>query len=127
METTAKTVDDAKAEALDQLGVAADEAEFDVLEEPRPGLFGRVRGTARVRARVRPTPVRPKNDRRRSSKRGGGKKLAESRSSNRSDRGGQRSESPAASPASDISPETADVDGAAAPAAAVADGSGSTN
>jgi len=51
--------------ALDQLGVGADEAEFDVLEEPRPGLFGRSRGEARLRARVRPTPVRPKQERRR--------------------------------------------------------------
>src|SRR3712207_8365002 len=32
--------------------------------EPRPGLFGRVRGEARVRARVRPTHPRPKLDRR---------------------------------------------------------------
>jgi spoIIIJ-associated protein len=65
VETTAKTVDAAREAALDQLGVAGDEAEFDVLEEPRPGLFGRVRGQARVRARVMPTPVRPKQERRR--------------------------------------------------------------
>ena len=45
-------------------GSALDDAEFEVLEEPRPGLFGRVRGEARVRARVQPTPVRPKQDRR---------------------------------------------------------------
>jgi spoIIIJ-associated protein len=49
---------------LDQLGVAAEDAEFEVLEEPRTGLFGRVRGEARVRARVRPATVRPKQDRR---------------------------------------------------------------
>ncbi len=65
VETTAKTVDAAREAALDQLGVAGDEAEFDVVEEPRPGLFGRVRGQARVRARVKPTPVRPKQERRR--------------------------------------------------------------
>lgn len=64
VETTAKTIDEAKDRALDQLGVAADEAEFEVLEEPKSGLFGRVRGEARVRARVRPTAVRPKQDRR---------------------------------------------------------------
>jgi spoIIIJ-associated protein len=34
------------------------------LEEPRPGLFGRIRGEARVRARVRPTAPRPKAERR---------------------------------------------------------------
>jgi len=72
VETTAKTVEAAKDEALDQLGVAADEAEFDVIEEPKAGLFGRVRGEARVRARVKPTPVRPKQERRRRS--GGRKK-----------------------------------------------------
>lgn len=69
VETTAKTVDDAKSAALDRLGVAADEAEFDVVEEPKPGLFGRTRGEARVRARVKPATVRPKNDRRRKSSR----------------------------------------------------------
>ncbi len=68
VETTAKTIDAAREAALDQLGVAADEAEFDVIEEPRPGLFGRVRGEARLRARVRPAQVRPKQERRRRSK-----------------------------------------------------------
>ena len=67
-ETTAKTIEAAREAALDQLGVAADEAEFDVIEEPRPGLFGRVRGEARLRARVRPAQVRPKQERRRRSK-----------------------------------------------------------
>ncbi|MGH9272672.1 MAG: Jag N-terminal domain-containing protein, partial [Ilumatobacteraceae bacterium] len=65
METTAKSVDEAKELALDELGVTADDAEFEILETPRPGLFGRIRGEARVRARVRPTPVRPKQERRR--------------------------------------------------------------
>ncbi len=64
VETTAKTVEEAKNQALDQLGVAEDDAEIVVLDEPRPGLFGRVRGEARVRARVRPTTPRPKLDRR---------------------------------------------------------------
>ena len=64
VETTAKTLEEAKDLALDRLGVAADEAEFEVLEEPRAGLFGRLRGEARVRARVMPTAVRPKQDRR---------------------------------------------------------------
>jgi spoIIIJ-associated protein len=64
VETTGKSLDQAMDLALDQLGVAADDAEFEVLEEPRTGLFGRVRGEARVRARVRPATVRPKQDRR---------------------------------------------------------------
>lgn len=65
VETTAKTLDEAKELALDRLGVAADEAEFEILEEPRAGLFGRMRGEARVRARVMPAAVRPKQERRR--------------------------------------------------------------
>jgi spoIIIJ-associated protein len=64
VETSGKSLVEAKDRALDQLGVAADEAEFDVLEEPRAGLFGRMRGEARVRARVRPAAVRPKQERR---------------------------------------------------------------
>ena len=64
VETTGKSLDEAKDEALDRLGIGADDAEFEVLEEPRSGLFGRTRGVARVRARVRPAAVRPKQDRR---------------------------------------------------------------
>ncbi|MGE0877411.1 MAG: RNA-binding cell elongation regulator Jag/EloR [Acidimicrobiia bacterium] len=64
VEVTATTVDEAKDRALDQLGVDESDAEFEILEEPRPGLFGRMRGEARVRARVRPTTPRPKAERR---------------------------------------------------------------
>lgn len=73
IETTAKTVEAAKEAALDQLHVDESDAEFEILEEPRPGLFGRLRGEARVRARVRPVQPRPKvdrRDRRRPSRRG---------------------------------------------------------
>lgn len=63
VETTGKTVDEAKEAALDQLGVHEDDAEFEIVEEPRTGLFGRTRGEARVRARVRPTAPRPKTER----------------------------------------------------------------
>lgn len=64
VETTAETIEEAKNLALDQLGVAEDDAEFEVIEEPKQGLFGRTRGEARVRARVRPTTPRAKADRR---------------------------------------------------------------
>jgi spoIIIJ-associated protein len=64
VETTGKTIDEAKDAALDQLGVDEQDAEFEVIEEPRAGLFGRTRGEARVRARVRPTQPRPKVERR---------------------------------------------------------------
>lgn len=49
---------------MDQLGVDEQDAEFEVLEEARFGLFGRLRSEARVRARVRPTKPRPKEERR---------------------------------------------------------------
>ena len=62
--TTGKTVEEAKERALDQLGVDVSDAEFEVLEEPKAGLFGRLKGEAKVRARVRPAPVRQKLDRR---------------------------------------------------------------
>lgn len=68
VETTGKTLEEAREAALDQLGVGDDEAEFDILEEPKAGLFGRTRGQARLRARVKPTPARPKQERRRRSK-----------------------------------------------------------
>jgi len=63
VETTGRTVDEAKDAALDQLGVDESDAEFVVVSEPRPGLFGRMRGEARVRARVKPTSPRPKRGR----------------------------------------------------------------
>jgi spoIIIJ-associated protein len=65
VETPGRTVEEAKDAALDQLGVSEDDAEFEVLEEARSGLFGRLRNEARVRARVRPATPRPKDDRRR--------------------------------------------------------------
>ncbi|WP_208029364.1 RNA-binding cell elongation regulator Jag/EloR [Rhabdothermincola sediminis] len=70
METTGRTVDEAKDRALDQLGVDLSDAEFEVIEEPKAGLFGRIRREARVRARVKPTQPRPKTDRRERRRRG---------------------------------------------------------
>ena len=65
VETTGRTIEEAKNIALDQLGVAEDDADFEVVDEPKPGLFGRTRGEARVRARVRPTSPRGKGGERR--------------------------------------------------------------
>jgi spoIIIJ-associated protein len=68
VETTGKDITEAKELALDQLGVDEQDAEFEVLEEPRTGLFGRTRGAARIRARVVPKAPRPKQERRRRSR-----------------------------------------------------------
>jgi spoIIIJ-associated protein len=64
VETTGKSIEEATDRALAHLGVHRDDAEVEVLEEPKAGLFGRVRGEARVRARVRPSGPRPKRSRR---------------------------------------------------------------
>jgi len=75
---TAATVEDAKTLALDQLGVAPEDADIEVLEEPKPGLFGRLRGEATVRARVRPTMVRDTGSRRERGGRNGERSRADS-------------------------------------------------
>jgi spoIIIJ-associated protein len=61
VEVTGRTVEEAKDVALDRLGVDERDAEFEVVEEPRAGFFGRLKGEARVRARVKPT-LRAKPD-----------------------------------------------------------------
>jgi len=93
VETTGRTIEEAKNAALEMLGVDVDDAEFEIIEEPKPGLFGRTRGEARVRARVRPTQVRPKTERRdrrrggRNERSNGDKPAGDKRSGNRSQNG----------------------------------------
>lgn len=114
VETTAKTLDEAKEAALDRLGIGPDDAEFEVLEEPRTGLFGLRRGTARIRARVRPAVVRPKQDRRQRRREGGRRE--------RDDRGGRDAgKQVAATVATD---DASAANGSAAPAESSADGAG---
>ncbi len=48
-EFTAKTLDDAKALAAQEFGVSVDEIDFEILEQPRKGLFG-MKGEAKVKA-----------------------------------------------------------------------------
>ena len=64
VEASGKSLAEAKETVLDMLGVAEDDAEFVVLSEPKAGLFGRLRGEARVQARVRPVAPPPKRARR---------------------------------------------------------------
>ena len=79
LEIRATTVESAKEQALVHLGVDESDAEFEVLSEPRMGLFGRIKQEARVRARVLPTPVRPKDSRGRghNSRRSGSSRRSE--------------------------------------------------
>src|SRR5438045_2908601 len=48
VETTGRTVEEAKDAALDQLGVDEQDAEFDVIEEPKTGLVERLGSQAEV-------------------------------------------------------------------------------
>jgi spoIIIJ-associated protein len=91
VEVAGKTVEEATEQALDQLGVAAGDAEVIVVDEPKTGLFGRVRVEARVRARVRPVGARPRRER---SRRSGGSRSGQGgQGSQGSRQGGQRSSS----------------------------------
>ena len=95
VETTGKTVHDAKETALDALGVDTDDAEFEIINDARTGLFGRVKEEARVRARVRPTTPRAKDDRRRRRRGGkgrGGQGEGSQRTPNGKNQGGQKAE-----------------------------------
>ena len=65
VESTGVTIEEAKENALDRLGVHEDDAEFEVVADVKTGLFGRLKEAARVRARVRPTTPRPKDEARR--------------------------------------------------------------
>src|SRR5947208_9881042 len=108
VETTGRSVEEAKELALDQLGVLEDDAEFDVLEEPRAGLFGRTRGEARVRARVRPTQPRPKVERRdRRGRADRGKSGAGRRPGGQANGAGAPKDATAPAPAGDDAPDEA--------------------
>ena len=65
IEVSARTLEDARELALDRLGVVADELEYEIIDEPRGGLFGLGRTEARIRARVKPLSREKPPDRRR--------------------------------------------------------------
>ncbi|MBC8364226.1 MAG: Jag N-terminal domain-containing protein [Actinobacteria bacterium] len=74
IETTGATVDDAKERALDRLGVAEDELEYEILAEASRSMLGLKKTDARLRARVRPRQSLPRVERRDRdrNRRGGG-------------------------------------------------------
>ncbi|MDQ1512150.1 MAG: spoIIIJ-associated protein [Actinomycetota bacterium] len=65
IEVSARTLEEARELALDRLGVVSDELEYEVIDEPRGGLFGLGRTDARIRARVKPLSREKPPDRRR--------------------------------------------------------------
>ena len=64
IETTGSTVDEAKDRALDRLGIAEDDMQFEIIEEGSSSLFRLKRKEARLRARVKPVNTKPTFDRR---------------------------------------------------------------
>ena len=62
VEVRGETLEAAREEALDQLGVAFDDAEFEVVQEPESRWLGIKKTEARVRARVKPTQARQKRE-----------------------------------------------------------------
>lgn len=90
VEASGKSLTEAREHALDLLGVAEDDAEIVVVSEPRPGLFGRMRGEARVQARVRPMAPPPKRGRaQRGDRRGTGSRRERTGRGGEDGRGGQ--------------------------------------
>ena len=55
--TTGKTVDAALTAALNELGKAADQVEYEVLEEGKKGLFGIGASDAKIRVWLKETPA----------------------------------------------------------------------
>jgi spoIIIJ-associated protein len=99
VEASGKSLTEAKEIVLDLLGVAEDDAEFVVLSEPKAGLFGRLRGEARVQARVRPVAPppkrgrRPRSDRRRDGSSNGAPNRSRSGGSSKGQRSGDSARS----------------------------------
>lgn len=92
--TTARSVEEAQTRALDLLGVDSADAEIQVIEEGKTGLFGRTKSEARVRARIKPKAPPAKEERRpsrggdRNRNRGGGGRGSNGKGNNRD--GGKR-------------------------------------
>ena len=85
VETTGRTVADALDSALDELGVHEDDIEYEVLEEPKTGLFGRVKTDARVRVRLKPISREKPGDRRKRHGKGEGRGGSRGEGSGRGD------------------------------------------
>jgi len=109
IETTGRTVDDAVEVALDELGVDLEELEYEVVQAPKGGLFGRLGGSdARIRARVRPiSREKPDTRRRRPRNEKRGPKKGGSAQGGGQGGGAKRAATPAA-PATDAVQDRAD-------------------
>lgn len=96
VETTGKTLVEAVDSALTALGVDESDLEYEVLQEPKSGIRGKLgMGSARIRARVKPISREKPNDRRRrrsreeKGERGEGSDRNRPRSGAKGDKGGK--------------------------------------
>lgn len=126
VETTAPSVEAAKDAALDRLGVDAQEAEFEVIEEAQKGWFGRVKSEARVRARIKPTAPRPKQERRDRNRKGNSKGRSNNKRGGQNNKGGGQNKGGQGGGRNKAAAAGAAVAGGAG-AAAVASNSGEQN
>jgi spoIIIJ-associated protein len=114
VEVTGRTVEEAKDHALDRLGVDERDAEFEVIEEPRAGFFGRLKGEARVRARVKPTlRAKPESGDRRNRRKGrqrNGATSGEAETTSRAPVAAATKVKPRSAPKSEVGPTTNDAD-----------------
>lgn len=120
VEASGKSLPEAKETVLDLLGVAEDDAEFVILSEPKAGLFGRMRGEARVQARVRPVAPRPKRARRQRPERkreggdrprsGGSGRKSGAGTADRADRGANSARGSGAGTTGSTDSETSEVE-----------------
>ena len=114
VEVTGRTVEEAKDHALDRLGVDERDAEFEVIEEPRAGFFGRLKGEARVRARVKPASrAKPESGDRRNRRKGrqrNGAASGEGETTSRGPVAAATKVKPRSAPKSDIAPAANDDD-----------------
>ncbi len=101
VESIGDSIESAKEYALDRLGVHEDDAEFDVVNDVKTGMFGRIKEPARVRARVRPTTPRSKetrNRRDRGNRRGRDNRGRDSKDGKEDSGRGQRRDQPSKGP-----------------------------
>jgi spoIIIJ-associated protein len=91
VETTGRSVEEALDAALDELGVDEDDVEYEVLEQAKAGLFGRLGGNpARIRARVKPMSREKPGERQRRNRRPGSRPRQGSRSGDQRESRGAR-------------------------------------
>lgn len=75
VQTTGKSVELALEAALDELGVHKEDVEFEIIDEPKAGLFGRFGGAeARIRTRLKPISRDKPQDKRRGRTKGSGRR-----------------------------------------------------